>query len=135
MKTRSGFVSNSSSSSFIVATAEGVDAAERLKQDIFSKIYTSEAASVFGPLADMFVRILTRDGMTVEEYIDDYYSDASEFYENFPVVKDLEQRGLTVNIVKVSNQDCCDLDGVAEMLLYMYPVEYVSKDLVVTQLY
>ena len=74
MKTRTGFVSNSSSSSFVIATKE-----ELTKENI-NKAFGVPETGVFKNLAEEMAKVFFNRAkkVTLEEYLEDYSYDSLE---------------------------------------------------------
>lgn len=78
MKKRDGFVSNSSSSSFIIASKE------KLSQEILSKVLGVPDNGLFKDIAEEMVDIFYKNSeeMTAEELVDNYGYDSIEEFQN-----------------------------------------------------
>jgi hypothetical protein len=132
MKIRNGFVSNSSSSSFIVAVKNGTlkEKLSSLEKEMKLKLKGYPFISIIG---DIFSTIEhNAEKFDFADKIQDFGSE-DEFYENYPYVKELVKKGYTLYEVEVSSDDYED------MSLYLYnsmdKIEYKSKDLIITESY
>ena len=135
MKIRNGFVSNSSSSSFIVAVKNGAldDAIDILYDEVAkleSKIPFSDILnSVFGHIKH------NSDEFDINEYVYDGVEE-DKAWEQYPQLKKLHDDGYTLYEVNVSSDDY--EDGGIGMFLYenVGSIEYESEDknLIITDL-
>ena len=135
MKVRNGFVSNSSSSSFIVAVRNGAleDAVNKLRDEV------EKLASKI-PFSDILNSVLSHIKHNSNEFDinEQIYDDMNldKAWEQYPQLKELHDDGYTLYEVNVSSDDY--EDGGIGMFLYenVGSIEYESEDknLIITDL-
>jgi hypothetical protein len=101
MKIRQGFVSNSSSSSFIIAY-KGVFDSEKLKAIILEKLKVPQDSPLYFIAKGISEHFSTADGKEVDEWEDD-------------TVRDLRKKGFKIKSFRASS-DANSEDGIEEML-------------------
>lgn len=115
MKVRSGFVSNSSSSSFIIATKPGVTV-----DDLVKSFGINEKSPFYFVAQEVAELILREDKMTPKEAVkylkEDYgYDDVTE-HDYWDIIEKAMKKGLEVRIGSASDEDggteavFCDMD-------------------------
>ena len=132
MKIRNGFVSNSSSSSFIVAVKNGTldDSIDKIRDELPENI----------PFVDILDSVFTHIKHNAEEFsVETYtYNDETEddAWKQFPQLKKLHDDGYEIYEVNVSSDDY--EDGGIGMYLYenVGSINYESEDknLIITDL-
>ena len=122
MKTRNGFVSNSSSSSFII----GVDG--ELTEDKIMRAFKIDKKFPLYEIAKNIAGILMgADAYTMEEYLEEYcYEDSSDLNET---EKKIFDKGFTFYSGSASD-DSCDGNG-AESALCNMVLDYEDDEIII----
>src|ERR1035437_398610 len=136
MKIRNGFVSNSSSSSFLVAVKTGDlnSALNSLNKKMKSAL---KGFPFFSVIDDLFGTInnLAKEIDVNEVIRKDYLGDADEYWSSHGGIKKLLQKGYKLYEIEVSS------DGEGDMSTYLYEhydnIGYKSKDgnIIISDLY
>jgi len=115
MKIRQGFVSNSSSSSFLIISKNG-----KLTKDVLMKAFDVNEKSPLYPMAKQMAKEMVDscDEYTIEDYIDNYYGDIEYFKEEYPeryeLLQNAEKNGWKIY---EGSADSCDQPALCEMEL------------------
>lgn len=132
MKVRNGFVSNSSSSSFVIAVKEG-----DLESNFESVSGGIEIAEEFPmkELVQQFISMITgafvdnSNEYTLEEYLEEFCYDASEFEDMYPEVYDkVKNHGWKLYQGSVSDDD---FENMGAMMLVPLAIDYKSDDMII----
>jgi len=131
MKLRNGFVSNSSSSSFIIGVKD------KLTKDTLESNFGVPKDSVgwkfIGPIIEFLIK--EADEITIKSLVkDEYCKSLEEFKENYPNHEGMKllEDGWKVYEVRVSNED---YDGISQYFYENGCPEVNTEDLVIKELY
>ena len=137
MKIRQGFVSNSSSSSFVIISKDG-----ELTEDKIKKAFESAKGSPFEGLIDDCVKTLLNRAEKTEikdilsDYghntFDDYYNSAIGYKED-EIIANALMEGKTVYKGSISDQDDRVLDGkpVEDYILCGAKIDYEDSEIII----
>ena len=115
MKIRQGFVSNSSSSSFLIISKNG-----ELTKDVLMNAFAISEKSPLYPMAKQMADEMVEscDEYSVEDYMDNYSNDIESFKEDFPekyeVIQKVEKNGWKIY---EGSADSCEQPALCEMEL------------------
>lgn len=131
MKIRNGFVSNSSSSSFIIATKDDM---ESNFTEVLEGIKTTDDFPM-KELVERFISIITgafvdnAEKYTLKEYLDDRCWEEDEFEDDYPEIYDkVKNHGWKLYDGSVSDQDGED---VGAMMLVGMEIKYSTDEIII----
>jgi hypothetical protein len=134
MKKRTGFVSNSSSSSFVIAVKEGD--LESSFQKVLSGIKTTEDFPM-KELVERFISIITgafvdnATEYTYDEYMDEFCWEPGDFEDMYPEIYDkVKNHGWKLYQGSVSDDD---YDNMGAMMLVPMGIDYKTDDIIINK--
>jgi len=115
MKIRNGFVSNSSSSSFLILSKNG----ELSKEILLNSFNVSDKSPLYPMVKQMVKEIInSSEELSIDDYIQNYYHDEEDMKEIDPIRYEMIEKVRNNNWkIYISDADSCDQPALCEMEL------------------